>query len=87
MISAIPLYAPIGKDNLNLQPGCFTRIFSTIWGMSFLICTPEFRKYGKIVISDASLANDAEMTVDIDQIDSGGVSAGLKVTLIGYQTP
>ena len=38
------------------------------------------------VISDASLASDAEMTVDIDQIDSGGVSAGLKVTLIGYQT-
>ena len=39
------------------------------------------------VISDASLAIDAEMTIDIDQIDSGGVSAGLKVTLIGYQTP
>ena len=38
------------------------------------------------VISDASLAIDAEMTIDIDQIDSGGVSAGLKVTLIGYQT-
>ena len=38
------------------------------------------------VISDASLAANAEMTVDIDQIDSGGVSAGLKVTLIGYQT-
>ena len=38
------------------------------------------------VISDAALANDAEMTIDIDQIDSGGVSAGLKVTLIGYQT-
>ena len=39
------------------------------------------------VISDTSLAVDAEMTVDIDQIDSGGVSAGLKVTLIGHQTP
>ena len=38
------------------------------------------------VISDASLADDAQMTVDIDQIDSGGVSAGLKVTLIGYPT-
>jgi len=38
------------------------------------------------VISDTALASDAEMTVDIDQIDSGGVSAGLKVTLIGYQT-
>ena len=38
------------------------------------------------VISDTSLADDAQMTVDIDQIDSGGVSAGLKVTLIGYPT-
>ena len=38
------------------------------------------------VISDSSLADDAEMTVDIDQIDSGGVSAGLKVTLIGTKT-
>ena len=38
------------------------------------------------VISDAALASDAEMTIDIDQIDSGGVSAGLKVALIGYQT-
>ena len=38
------------------------------------------------VISDAALASDAEMTIDIDQIDSGGVSAGLKVTLIGHQT-
>lgn len=38
------------------------------------------------VISDTSLADDAEITIDIDQIDSGGVSAGLKVYLIGYKT-
>ena len=38
------------------------------------------------VISDAALADDAQMTIDIDQIDSGGVSAGLKVTIIGYQS-
>jgi len=37
------------------------------------------------VISDSDLANDAQMTVDIDQIDSGGVSAGLKVYIIGYR--
>ena len=30
-----------------------------------------------------ALADNAEMTVDIDQIDSGGVSAGLKIILIG----
>jgi len=37
------------------------------------------------VISDASLADDAEMTVDIDQIGDG-TATGLKVTLIGYPT-
>jgi len=36
------------------------------------------------VISDASLADDAEITVDIDQIGSGS-AAGLKIYLIGHQ--
>jgi hypothetical protein len=34
------------------------------------------------VISDANLADDAEMTIDIDQIGNGS-AAGLKVMLIG----
>ena len=38
------------------------------------------------VISDTALADDAEISIDIDQIDSGGVSAGLKVAIIGYKT-
>ena len=38
------------------------------------------------VISDASLADDAEMTVDIDLTDTGGVSKGLKVSIIGHKT-
>lgn len=38
------------------------------------------------VISDTSLANDAEITIDIDQIGSTVAGAGLKVTLIGYPT-
>ena len=38
------------------------------------------------VISDTSLADDAEMTVDIDLIDTGGVSKGLKVSIIGHKT-
>ena len=38
------------------------------------------------VISDAALADDAEMTIDVDGISGGGTEAGLKVTLIGYQT-
>jgi len=36
-----------------------------------------------VVISDVNLANDAIITVDIDQLDSGGVGAGLKISLIG----
>jgi hypothetical protein len=35
------------------------------------------------VISDASLADDAAITIDIDQIGSTIAGAGLKVTLIG----
>lgn len=36
------------------------------------------------VISDASLADDAEMTIDIDQVGTSGAT-GLKVAFIGYQ--
>lgn len=39
------------------------------------------------VISDSSLADDAEITIDIDQVGSTIAGAGLKVTLIGYKTP
>lgn len=35
------------------------------------------------VISDTALADDAEITIDIDQIGSSVAGAGLKVTLIG----
>jgi hypothetical protein len=37
------------------------------------------------VISDANLADDAEITVDIDQIGSTIAGTGLKIYLIGYQ--
>ena len=37
------------------------------------------------VISDASLADDAEITIDIDQVGDG-TAKGLKVTLIGHRT-
>ena len=35
------------------------------------------------VISDSSLADDSEITIDIDAISGGATEAGLKVTLIG----
>lgn len=37
------------------------------------------------VISDTALADDAEITIDIDQVGSTIAGAGLKVTLIGVQ--
>lgn len=37
------------------------------------------------VISDTALADDAEITIDIDQVGSTIAGAGLKVTLIGHQ--
>lgn len=39
------------------------------------------------VISDTSLADDAEITIDIDTVGSTIAGAGLKVWLIGYKTP
>jgi len=38
------------------------------------------------VISDTALADDAEITIDIDSVGTDAAGAGLKVTLIGYQT-
>ena len=38
------------------------------------------------VISDSSLADDSEITIDIDQIGSSTAGAGLKVYLIGKRT-
>lgn len=39
------------------------------------------------VISDTTLDDDAEITIDIDQVGSSTPGKGLKVTLIGYKTP
>jgi hypothetical protein len=38
------------------------------------------------VISDASLADDSEITIDIDQVGSSTAGVGLKVYLIGTRT-
>jgi hypothetical protein len=38
------------------------------------------------VISDSSLADDAEMTIDFDQVGSTIAGAGVKVWLIGTRT-
>ena len=38
------------------------------------------------VISDTALANDAEISIDIDQIGSSTAGNGLKVYIEGYRT-
>jgi len=38
------------------------------------------------VISTSVLTDDASIDCDVDQIDSGGASKGLKMYLIGYKT-
>ena len=38
------------------------------------------------VILTSALSDDASITCDVDQIDSGGASKGLKMYLIGYKT-
>lgn len=37
-------------------------------------------------LTDTALADDAKITIDIDQVGSGTAGAGLKVWLIGYRT-
>lgn len=62
---------------------------STILSTKITLDATEKTSYSAatpVVISDTSLAFNAEMTVDIDQIDSGGVSSGLKIMLIGDLT-
>ena len=37
------------------------------------------------VISDSALADDAQITIDVDQVGSSTAGTGLKVTLLGYR--
>lgn len=39
-----------------------------------------------VVVSDSAIADDAELTFDIDLVATGTAPKGLKVTLIGYRT-
>ena len=38
------------------------------------------------VVSDTSLTNDSEITIDLDQIDTDNVATGLKVYILGNPT-
>ncbi len=45
----------------------------------------SFTAASAVVISDSDLTDDAEITIDIDQIGSSVAGKGLKVTLFGYR--
>lgn len=80
--------APTGSTlivDINEGAGAGTTILST----KITIDASEFTSEDAAtppVISDTALADDARITIDIDQVGATIAGAGLKVTLIGYRT-
>ncbi len=80
--------APTGSTiivDVNEGAGAGTTILST----KLSIDASEFTSLSAastVVVSDTSLADDANMTIDIDQIGSTIPGKGLKVVLRGYKT-
>lgn len=77
--------APVG-DTIEVDINeSGTTVLSTILSIdagektSYTAATPA-------VISDTAIADDAELTFDIDQIGSSTAGAGLKVMLLGYRS-
>jgi hypothetical protein len=63
---------------------------TTIFSTKPQIATSAFTSVGGAVpgtISDSSLADDAEITINLDQIGSTIAGKGLKVTLVGTRVP
>jgi hypothetical protein len=79
--------APVGSTiivDINEGAGAGTSILST----KLTIDDGEFSSVDAAtpaVISDTALANNARISIDIDQIGSGTAGKGLKVWLIGYR--
>jgi hypothetical protein len=79
--------APVGSTiivDINEGAGAGTTILST----KLTIDASEFSSQDAAtpaVISDTALADDAQISLDIDQIGSGTPGKGLKVWLIGYR--
>jgi hypothetical protein len=79
--------APVGSTiivDINEGAGAGTTILST----KLTIDASEFSSQDAAtpaVISDTALADDAQISIDIDQIGSGTPGKGLKVWLIGYR--
>ena len=77
--------APVGDDIIvDINEGGVS-ILSTTIDIEAGETTSVDSAY-EAVISDTALADNAEMTIDIDQIGSATAGKGLKVTLIGTYT-
>ncbi len=80
--------APVGSTiivDINEGAGAGTTILST----KLTIDDGEFSSVDAAVppvISDTALANNARISIDIDQIGSGTPGKGLKVWLIGFKS-
>jgi len=70
-----------GTTTIDINEGG-TSILSTLLTIDFSEKTSTTAAT-PAVISDSALADDAEITIDIDAISGGATEAGLKVTLIG----
>lgn len=77
--------APVGSTiEVDINEGG-SSILSTILSIDASEKT-SYTATNEVVISDTTLADDAEITIDIDQIGSSTAGKGLKVTLIGYRS-
>ena len=84
-----PIIVDINEKVGTPSPDVPTSILSTkLWieATEFTSTSATSSPEHVAVISDASLADDSEITIDIDQIGSSVAGAGLKVYLIGTRT-
>ena len=73
-----------GTTTINVKESG-TTIFSTKVTIDFGAKTSTTASTQR-VISDSNLADDAEITIDIDAVTGAGTEKGLKVYLIGYKS-
>ena len=78
--------APLGSTiTIDIEIGGST-ILSTLLTIDASEKT-SYTALAPVIISDTTLAQNTEIKINIDQIGSGTAGKGLKVMLIGYQTP
>lgn len=76
--------APVGSTIIVDVTESGTTIFSTLLTIDASEKTSTTAATAA-VLSDTALADDAEISINVDQIGSGTAGAGLKIYLIGYR--